>query len=97
MATEIVGILIICCTHYENFSGIYTWLYKIANENNITDFKSYVEGLDNELFHVSLMEYIAELNLLLKGKMCWHISDVLPIHTHKIKHKKNISSLAEEI
>ena len=68
-----------------------------ANENNITEFKSYIERLDSELFHVSLLEYIDESNLLLKRKMCWHISDVLHIHTHKTKHRKNISSVAEEI
>ena len=54
-----------------------------AYENNITEFKSYLERLDKELFHVSLLEYIDESNLLLKRKMCWHISDVLQIHIHK--------------
>ena len=68
-----------------------------AYENNITEFKSYLEGLDKELFHVSLLEYIDESNLLLKRKMHWHISDVLHIHTHKTRHKKTISSAAEEI
>ena len=68
-----------------------------AYENNVTEFKSYLERLDKELFHVSILEYIDESNLLLKHKMCWHISDVLHIHTHKTKYNKKISSVAEEI
>ena len=78
-----------------NFQA-FTLGYKNASENNITEFKSHLERLDKELFHVSLLEYIDESNLLLKRKMCWHISDVLHIHTHKTKHKTNISPIAEE-
>ena len=51
-----------------NFQA-FTLLDINANENNITDFKSYLEQLDNELFHVSLLEYIDESNLLLKRKI----------------------------
>ena len=79
-----------------NFQA-FTLGYMNAYENNVTEFKSYLEQLDKELFHVSLLECIDESNLLLKRKMCWHISDVLHIHTHKTKYHNNISSVADEI
>ena len=42
-----------------NFQA-FTLGYMNANENNITEFKSYLERLDKELFHVSLLEYSDE-------------------------------------
>jgi len=69
-----------------NFQA-FTLGYKNAFDNNVTDFTEYLHRLDSELYFVSVLKMNDESSILLKRKVCWHIRDVLHIHTHKSLEK----------
>ena len=65
-----------------NFQA-FTMGYAKAAENNVTDFKSFLETLDKTLEVVTILEDLDASLILLKRKFCWDFKDILYIHIHK--------------
>jgi hypothetical protein len=61
--------------------------YPHANANNVTDFKIFLEKLDKDVFHVSILEEMSASLVLLKRKLCWNIKDILHGNLHVSKNK----------
>jgi hypothetical protein len=60
--------------------------YPHPNTNNVIDFKIFLEKMDKELFHVSILEEFEASLLLLKRKLCWDIEDIFHASLHVQPH-----------
>ena len=57
--------------------------YTDQSSKDIDKFHRYLQQLDHDLLHVSILEELPQSMILLRQKMCWEFKDLLQLRLHK--------------
>jgi hypothetical protein len=72
--------------------------YLNQSDTNLTRFRDYLQHLDREVTHVSILEELPQSLVLLKRKLCWSHQDILHLRLHGTgsRSTKNATLLAQQ-